>query len=494
MPNPIRSPRARRSAACSRRSSPSCKAAAFPRAAAPAVLDDVYDTDAADVAHCLDAIRSGAPVVLVSGAAGTGKTRLIRHLVESAPDADLQAIAAPTGIAAINAGGSTLNSMFRLPLHVIGPKEDFGKSARNPLLRGMARLVVDEASMARADRMDAVDACLRAARRSDAPFGGVQIVMVGDFHQLPPVVTREEKPILDAIGYETPYAFSARAFKKTGILRADLTTIHRQSDRAFADLLTCVRTGEDIDRVLGILNGTCSGAHRSGRDPITVTSYRNDAETRNEERLSALPGPESAFAAARTGTAAGRSGDFPAPDLLRLRVGARVMAVKNDSEKRWFNGALGTVASIEPDRRGRGGRVLVLFDRTGVVEAVERETWDLVSQGWDAASGTVSRSVVGTFEQFPLALAWAVTIHKSQGLSLDDVRIDTGGRGAFERGQAYVGLSRVRTLDGLSFAKDLSAREILVDPAILAFERKGSIAPEAGAWIQAAGRRRASAA
>ncbi len=405
-----------------------------------------------DETEALAAVESGAPAVFVIGRAGTGKTRLLRRI---AADSDGQtAVVAPTGLAALNAGGQTIHALFGLPPQA-GPQID-PRRLKRKLLRSLDRVLVDEVSMARADLIDAMDAALRAARGSRAPFGGVQIVFFGDFLQLPPVVTQADGQILAELGYRSPYAFDAQVLREIDPVFAEMQIVHRQTDEDFVRLLGRLRAGDP--EAVEDLNTLCHRKHRLGAMPVMLCSTNRLADAYNERGVNGLEGPETVF----DGTVADtfQRDRFPAPQTLVLKPRMRVMAVRNDPGGRFVNGSLGTVAGCDDTRAH------VVFDGRAEPVPVEPAVWESIK--YDVTEKGVAASVVGSYKQIPLVPAWAITIHKSQGLTLEDVRIDLG-RGAFASGQAYVALSRCRTLEGLSLARPLSPRDLMLDPALERF-------------------------
>lgn len=418
--------------------------------------------DSPGVREALAAVDSKRPIILIAGRAGTGKTRLVHYLRERS-GGDKQAVVAPTGVAALNARAQTIHSFFQFPFGVIDARNLKPTRIAGKLFRNMERLVIDEVSMVRADILDAIDAKLRQTRGSMAPFGGVQVVLVGDFLQLSPVVERGDLPILQGLGYGSPYAFSARVLKDAAVDVIELDRVYRQEEQAFIDLLAKIRVGEDVEEAVRRLNERCVGPHRAGATPIMLTPTRAAAEQYNREGMERIAGPAVAYTAKIDG-ALGIAGDrLPVPERLELKVGARVMAVKNDLAKRWVNGSLGTVVTVEPER------VQVAFDNSKTYP-VEPVAWEKVRQDWDETNQSITATSVAAYTQIPLLPAWAVTVHKAQGLSLDDVRIDLG-RGAFASGQVYVALSRARTLDGLSLTRPIRPSDVKVDPMLLDFTR-----------------------
>ena len=416
--------------------------------------DPSYETTPG-IREALAAIDAGAPVVLITGRAGTGKTTLIRYL-KNRPGGETQVVIAPTGVAALNAEAQTIHSFLHFPFGVLDarnlpPGKQFGA-----LYRRMTRLVIDEISMVRADMIDAIDARLRDIRKDQRPFGGVQIVMVGDFLQLPPVVQTDDAMLLEQLGYRTPYAFSAHVLEALDVTKVMLEQVYRQEERDFVDLLNAVRLGQDVERTIATLNALCHRPHRAGVVPLLLTGTRLAAERHNRRGLEAIAGLPSIFGASVEGKFDLSGERLPAPEHLELKPGARVMATRNDPERRYINGSLGTVTRVEDEH------VLVRFDSTGLEHKIEPVTWSQIRQGWDETNRQVTAETIGSYKQIPLIHAWAITIHKAQGLTLDDVRIDLS-TGAFAPGQAYVALSRVRSVAGLSLAVPLRPSDLKTD-------------------------------
>lgn len=413
------------------------------------------------IKQALASLDGGDPATLIAGRAGTGKTTFVQYL-RKRPGGEFQATVAPTGVAALNVGAQTIHSFFRFPHTILDAKnlprnENFGT-----LYRRIKRLVIDEISMVRADLVDAIDARLRDLREDDRPFGGVQIVMVGDFLQLPPVVTDADWALLHGLGYKAPYAFSAHALQSMPIKTVILDRAWRQDDREFLELLAQIRSAEAVEEATLSLNKRCARHHRDGVKPVILTATRQAAERYNRHGLAALETKRVVFKAEVDQNFPISGNNLPVPQYLELAVGARVMAVKNDMQGRWVNGSLGTVTGLIQDG------AFVAFDRSEREHLVSRTSWEKVRQRWNATQKRIESKSVGAYRQIPLIPAWAVTIHKAQGLTLDDVRIDLGS-GAFAPGQVYVALSRVRSLSGLSFAQPLRPSDVKVDPMLLAF-------------------------
>ena len=434
---------------------------ALPRAGDGGFRRDAVYEASPGVADALAAVDDGAPVVLVTGRAGTGKTRLV-HYLKSRPGGETQATVAPTGIAALNARAQTIHSFFRLD-HAVLDARRLPKGGRfGALYRRMKRLVIDEISMVRADVIDAVDARLRQVRMDARPFGGVEVVMVGDFLQLPPVVTGSDRAMLENLGYEAPWAFNAHVLQSLPVTTVTLERVWRQDAADFVEMLGAIRTGRGMADAIARLNAHCAGPHRDGVEPLLLTPTRASAERHNRDGLAALGWERAGFRGSFEGDFALGAVNLPVPELIELAPGTRVMAVRNDPAGRFVNGSLGTVTRVH------GDGVFVRFDRRREEDYVEAVKWEKTRQQWNEDEGRIDNEVVGTYRQIPLIHAWAVTIHKAQGLTLDDVRVDLGA-GAFAPGQVYVALSRVRTLAGLSFARPLRASDVRTDPVLAAF-------------------------
>ncbi len=432
------------------------------RAAADFQRDQDYEASPG-VSEALAAVDAGAPAILVVGRAGTGKTRLVQYL-KARPGGELQATVAPTGIAALNAQAQTIHSFFRLEPNVLDAANLADAGRFGGVYRRMKRLIIDEISMVRADLIDAMDARLRRVRADQRRFGGVQVVMVGDFLQLPPVIAPDDWPVLEALGYQGPFAFNAHALADLPVKTVTLDRVWRQDEQEFIEVLGHIRAGHEVEAALERLNRRCVGPHREGVAPLLLTATRAAAEGYNKRGLHALGGSRAAFQARieRAFTLAPAS--LPVPEYIELAVGARVMAVKNDAGGRWVNGSLGTVTELSEDG------ATVAFDRGRGEHLVSPVAWEKVRQQWNETSKRIDTEVVGAYRQIPLIHAWAVTIHKAQGLTLDDVRIDLGS-GAFAPGQVYVAISRVRSMAGLSFARPLRPADIRVDPMLVEFMR-----------------------
>ncbi|MDR1415126.1 MAG: AAA family ATPase, partial [Odoribacteraceae bacterium] len=405
--------------------------------------------------------------VFLTGKAGTGKTTFLQQLRTRSPKRLV--VVAPTGVAAINAGGVTIHSFFQLPFgpYIAGLNRSgdeasrFKKFSREKIgiIRSMDLLVIDEISMVRADLLDAVDDVLRRHRDHHRPFGGVQLLMIGDMQQLAPVAREEEWALLRE-HYKSVYFFHSNALRATSYVPIELKTVYRQQDVAFLELLNRVRDNCLDDRSLASLNARCVPGFvpPEGEGYITLTTHNHQARRINEERLEAIDGRAYTFAAEVKGDFPEYS--FPTDQQLSLKEGAQVMFVKNDSspEKRYYNGKIGQVTAI--------GRELVEVrgKEDGALVRVGREEWTNTRYAIDAGTRELVESVEGTFRQYPLKTAWAITIHKSQGLTFNKAVIDS--HAAFAHGQVYVALSRCRTLEGLVLSAPVRAETLKTDDVI----------------------------
>ena len=422
-----------------------------------------------------DFILNTAESVFLTGKAGTGKTTLLKYIQQHTQKNCV--IAAPTGVAAINAGGVTLHSLFQLPLNMYVPVKNRNYAVNNPatlfehvrlnrqkiqLLREMELLVIDEISMCRCDILDEIDLLLRSfRRRMNEPFGGVQVLFIGDLYQLPPVVKDEEWRILNEF-YESPFFFSAWVMKEFQVLHIELETVFRQTDEEFIDLLNAVRNNAVNKSDLDELNKRYNPhAAQNAENTILLTTHNRKADKINQEELSKLASEIHTFEANIHGDFLESS--YPADKELMLKVGAQVMFTKNDltQEKRYYNGKIGTVTRLNEEE------IVIKCVEDNYEINVDSHTWENLRYAYNDTTDKIDEDVIGTFEQYPLKLAWAVTIHKSQGLTFDKVIIDAGH--AFAAGQVYVALSRCRSLEGISLLTPVQADAIFTDDRILQY-------------------------
>ena len=414
------------------------------------------------------AMHTSRPL-FITGKAGTGKTTFLRKLREQTPKN--MAVVAPTGVAAINAGGMTIHSFFQLPVRTLIPtpqsyKQLFAEQRltqrKRNLIYHLEMLVIDEISMVRADVLDAIDQVLRRYKyRKDQPFGGVQLIMIGDLFQLSPVVTRGDDEEAMRKYYEGPYFFQAKVMQELQPIYVELDHVFRQQDQTFVQLLNEVRENQLTAQGRALLNARYNPRFQNTDEDfhITLTTHNRLADELNERELAKLPDEPHVFTAEI-------KKDFPVniyptEETLYLKTGARVMFVRNDDQKprRFYNGKIGVITEIDSDK-------IVVRCEDGDIE-VTRMVWENIRYKEDEKTGKIDEEVLGTFTQYPLRLAWAVTIHKSQGLTFDRVIIDAAR--AFAAGQVYVALSRCRTLEGIVLSSKLDYVELDNDPSVLRY-------------------------
>ena len=404
--------------------------------------------------------------VFLTGKAGTGKTTFLRHIVETTSKRAV--VLAPTGVAAINAQGSTIHSFFGLPLcpylpdvkelrteYQMPERYHRMKREKERMIRTMDLLIIDEISMVRADLLDAVDMTLRRVRHSSEAFGGVQILMIGDAQQLSPVVSEQERPYLEQV-YPSPYFFHAKALAGIHYVTIELQTIYRQEDKAFIDILNAVRSQHLTPAQLALLNSRVGAPCTD--DWVRLTTHNAQADAVNAQRMNELTSPEHTYRAQTEGEYP--EALYPAPAELTLKEGARVMFLRNDPEGQFYNGKMATVKSLDAEG-------ITVRDDEGKTIVVERLQWDNLQYSLDEASGEIVQKAIGSFSQFPLRPAWAITIHKSQGLTFNHVIIDAGA--AFAFGQVYVALSRCRSLEGISLTRPISPSILFEEADVAAF-------------------------
>jgi len=415
-----------------------------------------------------DYLESTNTVLFLTGKAGTGKTTFLQNLRQSSKKK--LAVVAPTGVAAINAGGMTIHSFFQLSFAPVIPgtvgQDSYYSAEKRELLQNLELLVIDEVSMVRPDVLDQIDLILRNVKGCAHPFGGVQLLLIGDLSQLSPIIRDEEWAILRPY-YATSYFFSSRVLQKAPFVRIELEHVYRQKEQAFVDILNEVRNQQISASSLETLNARYLPDFKpSDADPyITLTTHNHIAQQINTEWLDALVGQEQEFGATIRGEFPKDA--YPTETNLKLKIGAQVMFVKNDisAEKLFYNGKIGTIVRMEDS---------TVFVRCGQHDqeiAVEAMEWSNVK--YQLEGEAINETNAGSFAQIPLKLAWAITIHKSQGLTFDKAIIDVSE--SFAHGQAYVALSRCRTLAGMVLRNPIAAHNIIGDPAITRFNKDATL-------------------
>ena len=434
----------------------------------------MLDTDNKELQQALQIIEFTRRSLFLTGKAGTGKSTFLRHICANTKKKHI--ILAPTGIAAINAGGSTLHSFFKLPFHPLLP-DDTRYSVRNirntlkynaekrKILREVELIVIDEISMVRADIIDFIDKILRIySRNMRQPFGGKQLLLVGDVYQLEPVVREDERRMLHPY-YPTSFFFGAHVWREMRLVSIELHKVYRQNDPAFINILDHIRKGDTDSADLRAINSRVGQQLDTGDGglAITLSTRRDTASYINEQRLMQLPGEPVVFHGEVNGEFPESS--LPTPAELEVKPGAQIIFIKNDSDRRWVNGTLGVIEGIDAENG-----VIYVITEDGLEHDVRRERWSNMRYTFNEKEKKIEEEEIGSYVQFPIRLAWAITIHKSQGLTFRRANIDFTG-GVFAGGQAYVALSRCTSLAGLSLTAPVKREDIFVRQEIIQFAR-----------------------
>lgn len=431
------------------------------------------DLDNAEFQNAWNMIQNTRRSVFLTGKAGTGKSTFLKYIC--AHTRKEHVVLAPTGIAAVNVGGQTLHSFFKIPFKPLLPDDpDFSprrirktlrfSSEKVKLIRKLELIIIDEISMVRCDVIDFIDKVLRVySNNMREPFGGKQLLFVGDIFQLEPVVTRDMRDILRRY-YQQFFFFNARVFNKLGLIPIELIKIYRQTDSQFISMLDRVRVSHATVADMQLLNGRYNPNYTEPDNGfvMTLASRRDTVDAINDEHMQSLTTPEYVFMGEVTDVFP--DNDLPTSKELILKQGAQVIFIRNDKENRWVNGTLGKVSKLDDD-----GIEVELENGEGYV--LDQEIWENVQYSYDEKEKKVVENVVGTFRQYPIKPAWALTVHKSQGLTFNNIVIDFAG-GAFTSGQTYVALSRCTSLEGITLLKPLSQRDIIVSTAIIDFSRQ----------------------
>ena len=440
-------------------------------------MDFVPDSQNKEFQDALKLVQYTRQSLFLTGKAGTGKSTFLRYVCKNTRKKHI--VLAPTGIAAINAGGCTMHSFFKLPFHLMLPDDpnmslqrgrihEFFKYTKphRKLLEELELVIIDEISMVRADLIDAIDRILRVySHNLREPFGGKQLLLVGDVFQLEPVVKGDEREILNRF-YPTPYFFSARVFQQIDLVSIELQKVYRQTDQRFINVLDHIRNGTAGATDLQLLNTRYGTSIARSEDDmyITLATRRDNVDYINERKLAELPGAPVTFLGEVTG-------DFPESSLptskeLQLKPGAQIIFIRNDFDHRWVNGTIGTVSGFDPEEE-------TLYVRTddGKECDVKQESWHNIRYTYNEEKHQIEEEVLGVFKQFPIRLAWAITVHKSQGLTFSRAVIDFTG-GVFAGGQTYVALSRCTSLGGIQLKKPINRTDIFIRPEIVSFSEQ----------------------
>ena len=435
----------------------------------------MIDLDNAELQNALQIIQFTRRSLFLTGKAGTGKSTFLRYIAANTKKKHI--VLAPTGIAAINAGGSTLHSFFKLPFHPLLPNDSMYsvRNIRNTLkynsekikiIREVELIIIDEISMVRADIIDFIDKVLRVyCRNMREPFGGKQLLLVGDIYQLEPVVREDDRRLL-APFYRSSFFFDAKIFQQFSLVSIELKKVYRQSDPTFIGILDHIRTSQVRMQDLQLLNQRVRAQldDSDSKLAITLSTRRDTVDYINENQLKLLPGEPTLFRGSIQGEFPESS--LPTPIELYLKTGAQIIFIKNDIEHQWVNGTLGTIIGFDEEENAK----IYVRTESGQDVMVEPAAWSNMRYHFNEMEKKIEEEEIGRYEQYPLRLAWAITVHKSQGLTFNQVKIDFTG-GVFAGGQTYVALSRCTSLEGISLQEPIRQSEVFVRNEVKQFAR-----------------------
>ena len=424
-------------------------------------LKKQIDTQNVEQQKAFDLVANTNTCLFITGKAGTGKTTFIKRIQEEINKNFL--VLAPTGIAAIAVGGQTMHSFFGFPMQAMGPHTEISLSNdKFQILKETDTIIVDEASMVRSDMVDGMDRCMRMVFKTNMPFGGKQVIFVGDLFQLPPVVkegSADAEMLHDLYGAGLPFFYKAFVLKRMNLPKIEFQKVYRQSDENFLNILNKMRDGEVTNEDLALLNEHVKRDANSDDYSVTLTSFNYMAEKINDEKLNAIEEEEFCYQAEIHDDF--KKSDAPVPEFLRLKVGAQVIFCRNYPQAGYMNGTIGKVSKLDE------AHIFVTVEN-GVEINVSRVDWENRQSKYNSLTRKIESEVVGSFTQFPLKLAWAITIHKSQGMTFDKMHFDLS-RGTFQAGQAYVAISRLRSLDGLTLSNPIRPHHVTQNQEVRVF-------------------------